>query len=44
MTRQISLIAFLAMAGPALAQTNWDMATPYADRDFHTRNINQFAE
>ncbi|WP_299909524.1 TRAP transporter substrate-binding protein [uncultured Paracoccus sp.] len=49
MTRQISLIAVLAMSGlvltgPALAQTNWDMATPYADSDFHTRNIAQFAD
>lgn len=44
MTKQISLIALLAMTGPAFAQTSWDMATPYADGDFHTRNIAQFAE
>lgn len=30
-------------AGPAVAET-WDMATPYPDGNFHTRNILQFAE
>lgn len=44
MTKQISLIALLAMAGPALAQTSWDMATPYGDTVFHTQNIIQFAD
>lgn len=44
MTRQISLIALLAMASPAFAQTSWDMATPYGDTVFHTQNIMQFAE
>jgi TRAP-type C4-dicarboxylate transport system substrate-binding protein len=29
---------------PALAQTNWDMPTPYGDTVFHTQNISQFAE
>jgi TRAP-type C4-dicarboxylate transport system substrate-binding protein len=30
--------------GAALAQTNWDMPTPYPDGNFHTQNIAQFAE
>ncbi|QFS82653.1 Sialic acid-binding periplasmic protein SiaP precursor [Roseivivax sp. THAF40] len=34
----------LAHAAPVLAQTAWDMATPYPDAEFHTRNIAQFAE
>jgi len=29
---------------PASAQTKWDMATPYPDGNFHTRNIRQFTE
>lgn len=44
MTKHISLLALLVAAGPAFAQTNWDMPTPYADGDFHTRNIIAFAE
>jgi TRAP-type C4-dicarboxylate transport system substrate-binding protein len=28
----------------AQAQTKWDMPTPYADGEFHTRNVKQFAE
>ena len=31
-------------AGPAVAQTTWDFATPYGDGVFHTGNISQFAE
>lgn len=31
-------------AVPALAQTNWDMPTAYADAIFHTQNIAQFAD
>lgn len=34
---------FLAASAPAAAVT-WDMATPYPDFEFHTRNIRQFAE
>jgi TRAP-type transport system periplasmic protein len=34
----------LAAAGGASAQTvKWDMPTPYADGNFHTQNIKQFA-
>jgi TRAP-type C4-dicarboxylate transport system substrate-binding protein len=39
------LAAALAIAGSgaALAQTKWDMPTPYAPTNFHTENITQFA-
>lgn len=37
------LAAGLAFAGPASAET-WDMPTPYAEGNFHTRNIVAFAE
>jgi TRAP-type transport system periplasmic protein len=33
-----------AIAGTAQAQTKWDMPTPYAEGEFHTRNIKLFAE
>src|SRR6056297_2800748 len=42
-----SLAAATALVvGPAAtyAQTSWDMATPYPESEFHTRNILQFAE
>jgi len=29
---------------PAAAQTKWDMATAYADTEFQTKNVRQFAE
>jgi TRAP-type transport system periplasmic protein len=32
----------LAGSGAALAQTKWDMPTPYAPTNFHTENIMQF--
>jgi TRAP-type C4-dicarboxylate transport system substrate-binding protein len=38
-----ALIAGLACGG-AQAQTKWDMPTPYADGNFHTKNIKQFAD
>ena len=31
-------------SAPAIAQTSWDMATPYPDSEFHTQNITQFAQ
>ncbi|MDJ0994914.1 MAG: TRAP transporter substrate-binding protein [Dinoroseobacter sp.] len=34
----------IGQSAPVLAQTSWDMATPYPDAEFHTRNIAQFAE
>ncbi|MBP0464880.1 TRAP transporter substrate-binding protein [Roseomonas sp. PWR1] len=33
-----------ALAPPARAQTRWQMATPYADGNFHTRNIRTFVQ
>lgn len=39
----IATVAGLA-ASMAVAQTKWDMPTPYPDTNFHTRNIKQFAE
>jgi len=37
-------VAALAISGAASAQTKWDLPTPYADGEFHTRNVKQFAE
>jgi TRAP-type C4-dicarboxylate transport system substrate-binding protein len=37
-----ALVAGLAF-GTAQAQTKWDMPTPYADSNFHTKNVKQFA-
>ena len=38
--------AGLAAFTPSLgqAQTRWQMATPYADGNFHTRNVRSFIE
>ena len=36
--------AALAFCGIAQAQTKWDMPTPYADGEFHTKNVVLFAE
>ena len=33
----------IAGSGAALAQTKWDMPTPYAATNFHTENVTQFA-
>jgi TRAP-type C4-dicarboxylate transport system substrate-binding protein len=42
----VGLTAALAalVATSALAQTKWDMPTPYSDGTFHTKNARQFAE
>jgi TRAP-type transport system periplasmic protein len=40
----LAAIALAMAASPALAQTKWDMPTPYPDANFHTQNIMQFAE
>ncbi len=40
----IAAAAMLALAGGAQAQTKWDMPTPYADGEFHTRNVKLFVE
>ena len=34
----------ITQTSPALAQTAWDMATPYPEGEFHTQNIVQFAQ
>lgn len=41
-----AFVAALAIvcAGPAMAQTKWDMPTPYAASNFHTENIEQFVK
>ena len=44
MKRIIVAAAALAACALASAQTKWDMPTPYADGEFHTRNVRQFAE
>lgn len=36
--------AALLVSTPAIAQTNWDMPTPYGDAVFHTQNITAFAD
>jgi TRAP-type C4-dicarboxylate transport system, periplasmic component len=38
-----ALACAMLVSGPAAAET-WDMATPYPDFEFHTRNIRQFAD
>jgi len=45
--RRAALAAAAALAlsaGAAQAQTKWDMPTPYAEGEFHTRNIKAFVE
>jgi TRAP-type transport system periplasmic protein len=37
-------LALAFASGSAVAQTKWDMPTPYSDGEFHTRNVRQFAE
>ena len=44
MKRTIVAAAALAVCALASAQTKWDMPTPYADGEFHTRNVRQFVE
>jgi TRAP-type C4-dicarboxylate transport system substrate-binding protein len=36
-------LAVGAGLGPAAAQTKWDMPTPYADGNLHTKNVRAFA-
>ena len=33
-----AMAAAFGLAGPAVAQTKWDMPTPYAETNFHTKN------
>jgi len=39
-----ALATAFAFAGAAHGQTKWDMPTPYADGEFHTRNVMLFVE
>jgi len=39
----LAALAALALALPAVAQTKWDMPTAYPANNFHTENIQQFA-
>ena len=43
MQRTLLAVA-LALPLVAAAQTKWDMATPYADTEFQTKNVRQFAD
>src|SRR5258705_4052948 len=36
--------ASASMSSAVMAQTKWDMPTPYGDGEFHTRNVKAFAE
>lgn len=38
-----ALAATLCASAPAVAQSTWDMPTPYPATNFHTENIQQFA-
>lgn len=42
--KYLAAVALTAAIGTAQAETNWDMPTPYGDSNFHTVNINQFAD
>jgi len=45
--RRAALAAAAALAlaaGAAQAQTKWDMPTPYAEGEFHTRNVKAFVD
>jgi TRAP-type C4-dicarboxylate transport system substrate-binding protein len=40
----LAALAIAAMPALAQAQTTWDMPTPYAPREFHTLNVQQFVD
>jgi TRAP-type C4-dicarboxylate transport system substrate-binding protein len=40
----LGLLAAGLCVAPAMAETKWDMPTPYPDNNFHTKNVRQFAE
>ena len=44
MPKVVTAAAFAAIAATAAAQTKWDMPTPYPATNFHTENIQQFAD
>lgn len=39
----VSIMAAMGFSAPGYAQTTWNMATPYPEAEFHTQNINEFA-
>ena len=39
-----ALLGLGVLAAPGQAQTKWVMATPYAEGNYHTRNIRAFLE
>jgi len=42
--KYVAALTLSVVVGPAQAETNWDMPTPYGDSNFHTVNIREFAE
>lgn len=40
----LAALSTVLMSGAALAQTAWDMPTPYPEGTFHTQNVMEFAE
>src|SRR5438552_961310 len=44
MLKVVTAAVFAAIAATAAAQTKWDMPTPYPAANFHTENIQQFAD
>src|SRR5689334_21356600 len=39
----LTTVAAIALAGPAAAQTKWDLPAAYPASNFHTENLVQFA-
>ena len=44
MQKTVLAAALALLALPAAAQTKWDLATAYADTEFQTKNVRQWAE
>ncbi len=42
--RDAAALLAACLALPAAAQTRWVMATPYAEGNFHTRNVRAFLQ
>lgn len=41
---RMALAAVMLASGPVVAQTKWDMPTPYVDNEFHTQNIRTYVD
>jgi TRAP-type transport system periplasmic protein len=39
----LATVSFAGLSTSAMAQVKWDLPTPYADGNFHTQNVRQFA-